>query len=54
MINALVSSLSKIYKSGAEILTKTNEELKPRVKANLLMTMLLLRWNETEKRLFIT
>lgn len=54
MVNALVSALSKMYKSGAEILTKTNEELKPRVKANLLMTMLLLRWNEKEKRLFIT
>ena len=54
MVNALVSSLSKIYKSWAEILTKTNEELKPRVKANLLMTMLLLRWDEKEKRLFMT
>lgn len=54
MVNALVSSLSKIYKSGAEILKRTNEELKPRVKANLLMSMLLLRWNEEEKRLFMT
>lgn len=54
MVNALVSSLSKIYKSWAEILTKTNEELKPRVKANLLMTMLLLRWDEKDKRLFMT
>ena len=54
MVNALVSSLSEFYKSWAEILTKTNEELKPRVKANLLMTMLLLRWDENQKRLFMT
>jgi serine phosphatase RsbU (regulator of sigma subunit) len=54
MVNALVSSLSKIYKSWADILIKTNDELKPRVKANLLMSMLLLRWNEKEKRLFMT
>lgn len=54
MVNALVSWFSKIYKSWALILSKTNEILKPRVKANLLMSMLLLRWNEDEKRLFMT
>ncbi|MDR3150820.1 MAG: hypothetical protein LBU14_04415 [Candidatus Peribacteria bacterium] len=54
MVNALISAISKIYKSGADILIKTNSELKPRVKANLLMSMLLLRWNEKEKRLFMT
>jgi hypothetical protein len=54
MVNALVSGFSKIFKSGAIILSKTNEELKPRVKASLLMSMLLLRWDEAEKRLFMT
>jgi len=54
MVNALVSWFSKIYKSGATVLIKTNEILKPRVKANLLMSMLLIRWNEKEKRLFMT
>lgn len=54
MVNALVSWFSKIYKSGASVLIKTNEILKPRVKANLLMSMLLIRWNEKEKRLFMT
>ncbi|NVP18022.1 serine/threonine-protein phosphatase [Candidatus Gracilibacteria bacterium] len=54
MVNALVSGFSKIYKSGATVLIKTNEILKPRVKANLLMSMLLIRWNEKEKRLFMT
>ncbi len=54
MVNALISWFSKIYESWAKILAETNEVLKPRVKANLLMTMLLIRWNEKEKRLFMT
>lgn len=54
MVNALVSAFSKVYKSGAAILAKTNEVLKPRVKANLLMSMLMVRWDEKEKRLFMT
>jgi hypothetical protein len=32
----------------------TNEILKPRVKSNILMSLLLVRWNEAEKRLFMT
>lgn len=54
MVNALVSWFSKVYKSWATILSKTNEILKPRVKANLLMSMLLVRWDSNEKRLFMT
>lgn len=54
MVNALVSGLSKVYKSWATVLIKTNEVLKPRVKANLLMSMLLVRWDEENKRLFMT
>lgn len=54
MVNALVSGFSKIYKNGAAILVKTNEILKPRVKANLLMSLLMVRWDEEEKRLFMT
>ncbi len=54
MVNALISWFSKIYKSWAEIVSKTNEILKPRIKANLLMSLLLIRWNNEEKRLFMT
>lgn len=54
MVNALVSWFSKVFRKWNEILANTNEILKPRVKSNILMTMLLLRWNETEKRLFMT
>ncbi len=54
MVNALVSWFSKIFKKWSDILANTNEILKPRVKSNILMTMLLVRWNEKEKRLFMT
>ncbi|MFA5917157.1 MAG: SpoIIE family protein phosphatase [Candidatus Gracilibacteria bacterium] len=54
MVNALISALTKVYISGAQILINVNETLKPRIKANLLMSLLLVRWNEKEKRLFMT
>lgn len=54
MVNALISGFSEIFKSWSEILIYTNKIIKPRVKANLLMSLLLLRWEEKEKRLFMT
>jgi serine phosphatase RsbU (regulator of sigma subunit) len=54
MVNALISSLTKIFVSWAQILVKVNETLKPRIKANLLMSLLLIRWDEKSKRLFMT
>lgn len=54
MVNALVHGYSKITGKGNQILAHTNDIIKPRVKANLLMSMLLLRWNEKEKRLYMT
>lgn len=54
MVNALVSGFAKIFKSWSQILSYTNEILKPRIKSNILMSLLMIRWNETEKRLFMT
>jgi len=54
MVNTLISALAKIYKSWAQILANTNEVLKPRVKANLLMSLLMLRWDEKNKKIFMT
>ncbi len=54
MVNTLISAFSKIYTSGAQILANTNEVLKPRVKANLLMSLLMLRWNEETKKIYMT
>ena len=54
MVNALIAWFSKVYIRWHQIMSAANSVLKPRVKANLLMTVLLLRWNEEQKRLFMT
>jgi serine phosphatase RsbU (regulator of sigma subunit) len=54
IVNALISALAKIFVSGAQILAKTNEIVKPRVKSNMLMTLLMVRWDELKKELWMT
>lgn len=54
IVNALISGFSKIVEDSADILAKTNEILKPRVKSNILMTLLMIRWNEHEKKMYMT
>lgn len=54
MVNALISWFSKLLVNSAEIIANTNEILKPRVPSNMLMTLLMVRWNEIEKKLFMT
>ncbi len=54
MTNALVSWFSKVSKRGNQILALTNDIIKPRVKSSLLMTMLMVRWNEKEKKIYMT
>jgi len=54
MVNALISWFSKLFKKWNHILAYTNEILKPRVKSNMLMSLLMVRWDEKEKRLFMT
>lgn len=54
IVNALISGFSKIVESSADIIIKTNEILKPRVKSNILMSLLMVRWNEHEKKMYMT
>ncbi|NCP77381.1 serine/threonine-protein phosphatase [bacterium] len=54
IVNALISGFSKLVESSADILAKTNEIVKPRVKSNILMTLLMIRWNEQEKKMYMT
>ena len=53
MVNALISGFSLKEINSATILANTNTILKPRVKQNMMMTCLMLRWNETEKKLYM-
>lgn len=54
MVNALISGFAKATEKWHHVLALTNDIIKPRVKANLLMSMLLVRWNHKEKKLYMT
>ena len=52
--NALISGFSKTFTSSADILIRTNEILKPRVKSNILMSLLMIRYNDEQRKFFMT
>lgn len=54
MVNALVSAFSLSDTNGANILANTNRILKPRVKQNMMMTCVMLRWDEEKKAMYYT
>jgi len=54
MVNALVSWYTKVTDKWNHILALTNDIIKPRVKANLLMSMLMIRWNDKTKKMYMT
>jgi serine phosphatase RsbU (regulator of sigma subunit) len=54
MVNSLIEAFSRFLIKWDEILSNTNSILKPRLKANLLKTLLLVRYNSKEERLFMT
>lgn len=54
MVNALVSWYAKVTDKWSHILALTNDIIKPRVKANLLMSMLMIRWNDKTKKMYMT
>lgn len=54
MVNSLVSAYAKVTHKWNHILALTNDIIKPRVKANLLMSMLLVRWDAKNKRMYMT
>ena len=54
MVNALISWFAKVYINWASIVSKANEILKPRIKANLLMSLLMVRWDSKAKKIFMT
>ncbi len=54
MVNALISAFVSSEHDSAHILSETNRILKPRIKQNMMMTCIMLRWNEIEKKLYYT
>jgi serine phosphatase RsbU (regulator of sigma subunit) len=53
-VNALISALSLNEDNGAKILADTNRILKPRVKQNMMMSCVMLRWDAPHKALYYT
>jgi len=53
-VNALISALSLAELNGATILANTNRILKPRVKQNMMMSAVMLRWDSAHKYMYYT
>lgn len=54
MVNALISALSLSELDGANILSNTNRILKPRVKQNMMMSCVMLRWDAVHRNMYYT
>ena len=54
MVNSLISAYVKVTEKWNHILSLTNDIIKPRVKANLLMSILLVRWNAKTQKMYMT
>lgn len=53
-VNALVSAFVSSEQSSATVLSETNRILKPRIKQNMMMTCVMLRWDDIAKTLYYT
>lgn len=54
MVNALVSAFVLREESSAKVLAETNRILKPRIKQNMMMSAVMLRWDYKDKALYYT
>ena len=54
MVNALISAFATRAISGAEILSSANFILKPRIKQNMMMTTVMLRWDSVNAKMYYT
>lgn len=51
MVNTLLHTYSEKYDNAYDIVVNTNRQLKPRIKASMFMTMVMLRWNSELKKM---
>lgn len=54
MVNTLAHTFCELYPTGYDVLTQMNRLLKPRLKPTMFMTLVMLRWQELDKKLFVT
>lgn len=54
MVNTLLHTYSEMYDNAYDIVVNTNRQLKPRIKASMFMTMVLLKWDsEAQKMTYV-
>jgi len=51
MVNTLIHTYCEIYDNLYDIVVNTNKQLKPRIKAAMFMTMVMLKWNKKENKM---
>ena len=51
MVNTLLHTYSEMYSSVYDIVVNTNKMLKPRIKAAMFMTMVMLKWDHLKKKM---
>lgn len=51
MVNTLLHTYSEMYSSVYDIIVNTNKILKPRIKAAMFMTMVMLKWDHIEQKM---
>ncbi len=52
MVNTLLHTLIEVYESAYDVIVMTNKQIKNRIKATMFMTMVMLRWNNAEKKMY--
>ena len=54
MVNALMETLSDRFPQGDELLSRLNSALTPRIPRFMMMTLVLLRWDEKHSEMYYT
>ncbi len=54
MVNSLVSAFVTSELSSARVLSETNRIMKPRIRQNMMMSCVMLRWDDKAKLLYYT
>ncbi len=51
MVNTLINSFAELYDTAYDIVVQTNRRLKKRIRATMFMSMLMLKWDATIKKM---
>lgn len=54
MANTLLNTFCEMYQSAYDVVVQVNRILKPRIPSTMFMTMVMLRYHETEKKMYFT